>query len=269
MEGYRIGDVAEFLGLSSESLRYYERQGIVQPKRNQETGYRYYSSWDINYLLDCTYYRGFGFPMDVCKTIISDADLDQLIKLYQEHSFVLLKQLRLTQMKLDETYRFTERLRSIKDQLGRFSFDKSPTIIFQPIRKKETLLLEQESMKEYKFWNRKKPFVRNTFLISQKENSEIYDDYYWGYSMLARDCTEQELDELMQAKYMPGYKAVYTVFCAYGENTFMQSFREQVIGPLCKKSHQIQKKDIVGNLLARVHENGIIRRYFEVWVPIE
>lgn len=94
MDGYRIGKVAEFLGLSSEALRNYEREGIIHARRDQESGYRYYNAWDINYLLDCTYYRSFGFPVSTCRSIICDADLDQLTELYEAHADALQAQIR-------------------------------------------------------------------------------------------------------------------------------------------------------------------------------
>ena len=71
-----------------------------------------------------------------------------------------------------------------------------------------------------------------------------------------------------RAEHISPYPAMYTVFCAHGENTFVQSFREQVIEPLEKQGHRISQEQVVGNLLARVHENGEIYRYCEVWVPL-
>lgn len=59
---YKIGEVAALVGMSSESIRYYEREGIISPERNPLSGYRYYSAWDINVLIKARSYRQAGFP---------------------------------------------------------------------------------------------------------------------------------------------------------------------------------------------------------------
>ena len=45
---YKIGEVAKLLGISSETVRYYEREGVIQSQKiDQESGYRYYEALDI------------------------------------------------------------------------------------------------------------------------------------------------------------------------------------------------------------------------------
>ena len=43
---YRIGDVANLMGLSRDTLRYYEKRGILSSKK-EKNGYRYYTEEDI------------------------------------------------------------------------------------------------------------------------------------------------------------------------------------------------------------------------------
>ena len=47
---YRIGEMAEFFGLTKEAIRYYERKGIVTSIRDERTGYRYYERDEITTL---------------------------------------------------------------------------------------------------------------------------------------------------------------------------------------------------------------------------
>ena len=44
---YTVKQVAEQIGISSESIRYYTREGFVEPRRDTNNGYRYYSNDDI------------------------------------------------------------------------------------------------------------------------------------------------------------------------------------------------------------------------------
>lgn len=45
-----IGKVSKLLNISRDTLRYFEQENIVVPKKNAENNYRYYDDWDINFL---------------------------------------------------------------------------------------------------------------------------------------------------------------------------------------------------------------------------
>ncbi|MDR1573273.1 MAG: MerR family transcriptional regulator, partial [Clostridiales Family XIII bacterium] len=73
MKKYKIGAVTKLLNLSEDTLRYYESRGVVAPQKDEESGYRYYDAWDLNFLLDGIWYRSFDFPLkDVVKMINED-----------------------------------------------------------------------------------------------------------------------------------------------------------------------------------------------------
>ena len=49
---YKIGEVANILGVSADTIRYYEKAGIVYSKKDSSNGYRYFTPADIYALLD-------------------------------------------------------------------------------------------------------------------------------------------------------------------------------------------------------------------------
>lgn len=53
--GYSAGEVANILGLSKDSLRYYEKEGLLPPIERDSSGYRVYSDSDVEwiYLIRC------------------------------------------------------------------------------------------------------------------------------------------------------------------------------------------------------------------------
>ena len=53
----KISDVAKMPGLPVETIRFYEKEGIVSPERNDNSGYREYSLWDVFKLVACMEYR--------------------------------------------------------------------------------------------------------------------------------------------------------------------------------------------------------------------
>ncbi|MDO4267002.1 MAG: MerR family transcriptional regulator [Eubacteriales bacterium] len=65
---YRIGDVANLMGLSRDTLRYYEKRGILD-SRKSENGYRYYTGSDISRLLTILYQRKMDIGLNDIESI--------------------------------------------------------------------------------------------------------------------------------------------------------------------------------------------------------
>ena len=45
---YTAKDVCRMLNITRETLRYYEKVGIIHPEIDPVNKYRYYDDWDIN-----------------------------------------------------------------------------------------------------------------------------------------------------------------------------------------------------------------------------
>jgi DNA-binding transcriptional MerR regulator len=61
----RIADVSEQYGLSPDTLRYYERVGLIPPVQRNESGIRDYSELDLRRVEFIKCMRSAGLPVDV------------------------------------------------------------------------------------------------------------------------------------------------------------------------------------------------------------
>ena len=75
---YRIGEVADFFGLTKEGIRYYERKGIIAPTRDEGTGYRYYARDEITRLKQIRFYQSMGFSLEESQRMIVETPYDQV-----------------------------------------------------------------------------------------------------------------------------------------------------------------------------------------------
>lgn len=64
VERYLIGELADRAGVSRETLRYYERRGLLKPARRTESGYRVYDRESAARLQFIKRAQGFGFSLD-------------------------------------------------------------------------------------------------------------------------------------------------------------------------------------------------------------
>ena len=269
MNGYKIGEVSRVFGIPSDTLRYYESRGIITPKRDEESGYRYYDVWDMNYLLDSLWYRSYGFAINDVVQMINSDNLDTIERRCRNKEIELLKTIEEYQQTLNHLVQHRQKLARIKSEMGRFTMENSPAMVWQRQREKSTLE-KGESASHIQRWVELMPKVDHTFLMPEIKPTEgEFRDSCWGFSVSPDKVASYGIEMSSGAEYIPSYKSIRTVFCAAGEGTFMDAFNAQVIDPI-KAMGYTPNRPPVGNLLVRVHdENGEMRRYFEVWIPIE
>lgn len=91
-EQYRIGEVSRLFGIGQDSLRYYERLGIVVPKR-EDNGYRAYDLDDMFTLSLIKDLRLLGFSMQQIKTYLDDRTLESTGRLLSEEAALIDRQI--------------------------------------------------------------------------------------------------------------------------------------------------------------------------------
>lgn len=75
-----IRDTAYSMGFSESSLRNYERMGVIRPRKNERSGYRYYDHVDVSRVMTCRKYRGFGFTIPQALKLIDEASPEAVVQ---------------------------------------------------------------------------------------------------------------------------------------------------------------------------------------------
>ena len=93
MEGYyQIGEAARRAGVTIETLRHYDRIGLVKPGRvDGQTGYRYYSDTEIARVQIIKFLRSVKLPLSTIGRLFSEDDIEAATEI-----------LRMAQDKVDE-----------------------------------------------------------------------------------------------------------------------------------------------------------------------
>ncbi len=105
----KIGTLAERAGLSTKTIRYYEKVGLIDPPPRTEGGYRAYVDDDIDILRFVARARGLGFSVKECKTLLT---------LYSDRSRASADVKALALAHIEEVDRKIKELQSIRLTLG-------------------------------------------------------------------------------------------------------------------------------------------------------
>ena len=108
MSGYRIGRVTRLTGLSADTLRYYERLGLLAPVCRTAAGIRLYSDADLSRLRFIQRAKTMGFRLD---------EIGRLLEMRADPQQARDEERQLTRRKLQEVERRLADLETLRREL--------------------------------------------------------------------------------------------------------------------------------------------------------
>ncbi len=122
---YHTKDIFNHLGLTRETLRYYEEIGLIRPKRGQNSKYREFDLYDMSRLMSIDFYKKRGFSPIEIKTLLT-AEPEEYSGMI-DHQIVNLQaqmdRLSKMQKRLRETQRFYQ---DFAESTGKFEIREFP-----------------------------------------------------------------------------------------------------------------------------------------------
>lgn len=273
---YKIGEVSNLLGVSPQTLRYYEERSIVSPTKDDQTGYRYYDIWDINYILDTIQLRGFDFSINDITDILKAGDLGGITEIFQRQESSLITQIEKLNTQLQILTIHRQKIQKIETSLNHFLELSCPSVVFHRYRKRNNIQNQEDlsslsSMKkEMTEWLELIPEIEAAFYIEQPtlySNQAAGIAYWWGWALSPGKAKQHQIEPIFPNELIPSVPCIYTIFEAGGRNTFTDSFCKQVLIPMQKQGYTVSGNPY-GNLLIRTNTEQGMKRYFEIWVPI-
>lgn len=264
---YKIGDVSKILGISPDLLRYYQKKGVVRPTLGESNNYRYYDAWDINFLIDCLWFKNFGFGIEQTARLVSSSTFDDVLADMHARCEEIEASIRHEQLLLERSKQYFAGMERARHTQGACDLVYSPEIIrylnrynFDYTNIAETQELSQQ-------WLRLMPFVNRCFEIERADLENKTDNYAWGFSM-GMDLAEKLSVPLEPpVVHLPAEPSVHTVFTSSGKANFSPRHLKPAMDFIRENSLTVTG-NARGNLLCSVVENDKLTGYFEVWIPV-
>lgn len=270
MEKYKIGDVSKILGISPDLLRYYEKKGVVKPTKDATNDYRYYDFWDINFLLDCIWFKNFGFSIDQISEMVRIHSTGELSALFEQKEDELQETIFRSQLLLERAEEHRGDLAKINRLLGKCELAESPEFVRYINRYTDNFDTSPALQKLSHDWLNLMPFVHRCFEIAEIDLKRgDGKDYSWGLS-LSMDYVERlHVSTEPPVIHVPAHKrCIHSVFKSSGKGNFSPQLLGYMVDyaifndlSICGPAR--------GILLASVLENDSLTGYFEVWLPVE
>lgn len=265
---YKIGNVARMLGISRDLLRYYEKKGVVHPRKDQLNDYRYYDTWDINFLLDCIWYKQFGFGIDQIAHMVTDCGYGELLSELGDKTEEIERRLRHQELLLRRLNEHRAQIERVKDYIGKCDIQESPELFCYLNRFNAAFDDSQETLDLSQNWLKYMPFTQRYFEIRQSDLLEKRDDFAWGFSLTMDYVKELDIAREPLVAHLPACRSIHSAFKSSGKSGFsprhidyMVEYAEQNGLHICGSAR--------GNLVCSILDEGRLTGFFEVWLPIE
>lgn len=261
---FMIGEVAELLGISKDTLRIYEEKGLVIPGRD-ENGFRRYCVDDLYKLISIMFYRGSSLTMKEVGVLMQMNGADAKRQL-------ILRQIREEEQALQEHRRNLSRLKVAlayydwghRDS-GHYELISMP--VFYIVSEKH-----QEMTDTVQDWFRLRRYDKD--LALSYLNGEYDLNVSMGvprscYLILAKDEISyvKETAVGFQREMIGGMQALHTIVIVKGplpEQGHVEAFVEQA-----KQMDVVLAGQLYAHFLWSYEENGEIAYAIQMYAPIE
>lgn len=263
---YTAKDVCRMLNITRETLRYYEKVGIIHPEIDPVNKYRYYDDWDINYIYECKKYQSLGFSVKEVLEIFSRGSYTSFNEKIEEKQKEFLEKARFYSNLEIKNEHYLNTIRDIPETLGRCRLIETRETYFIPYRENFEYTLDHEKLKVVHQALDYYSFFDNTVYIDLKDYLEDNDRFHWGLSIEKRyaEFVEMSFDHMT---FLPRRKAVYSIVDAGERWNFSNSLFD---GMKAYAEERGLKPDgpVHANLLTRIFHRNRFARYLETYMPV-
>lgn len=264
---YKIGDVAKILGISTDLIRYYEKKGVVSPQKGQSNSYRYYDTWDINFLIDCLWYKNFGFSIDEIASIESESTYDTLLQCLADKGTEIEEAARRYQLLAQRLVKQQQTIKNVRELIGKCQVDMGPEFIYYLNRHNFEYESDSTLQTISRRWLKYMPFSAR-FFECPAVRSIGEAKYSWGFSLEIEYVKEFKVDYKPPVAYMKSKKCVHSAFKSSGKNAFSPKHMDYMYR-YAKTNGLTPAGNAFGTLVCSVLEGGRLTGFFEAWLPVE
>lgn len=168
---YKIGEIAKLFGLSTESIRHYERLGLIHPQKTEDSSYRLYNSWDVALLSACRQYRAFDFSLEESAKLLATPDASDVLAALHKHERDIEQEIARQCQMLSTIRAWRREAEATRDLVGRIEIERNVPTMFLPYQFGDQLTRDHHYLSRVQEWLGYIPYVYVGMLIPRP-----YDD---------------------------------------------------------------------------------------------
>lgn len=267
-------EIREKLGITRDTLRFYEQKGIIQPEVDPANGYRYYDDWQVNLLWDCKLYQSMGFSLAEIQQISASDELSTIQRRIQRRADEMERELGRRKMELELMRQHVEDMERAPRELGRVRLSYFDGCAYVPVRENHGFRQDVDQS-AVAFMNANMAIMQPLFWFPRHTR----DHYYWGYAMdpatFGALCGSEGSKSGQEDGNRPDGLTI--IDAAPALETWLDAgdrwnFGLDLFDDLIVDAHARglePRGEICGVLVARAHSEHGYHRYLHVFLPVK
>lgn len=259
---YHANDVYKNLGLTRETLRYYEEIGLINPKRNPDSQYRNFDFFDISHIMAIDFFKKRGFSSLEVKELMNMAGIEDYFK-------AMMQQIERIEKDIRRLQNIVKQLETTTDFCAYYSQNANQFIIREfPLYAVQETLDAVSAFNEYQEKILSYLSLEDEDILSNLVRSITFDETgYKGSEM----CIVKPATTKNQRKnvYLEDGKCLYTTFSA-GNNDNSVMDKMFLLAYEWAEKHKERLKGIVYIFIRFVMLNERTEQnFYEIWIPLK
>jgi len=266
---YTIKKFAGMQGLTVDTLRQYEKKGIIRPFQDQENGYRYYTDMDVRIVSTSRWFSSLGFSLSQVAVIMKNLSNDELQHAFSSRIVEQKRQIAFEQIKLEKLITFQRYYDLIEKGEPFYEEVMLPELIYLPHSYKDQLLQDEEVLPYVRAWMELLPLTYYTRRIPYAAlKGEEPFSYYMALCISMDNSKLWPLPIPSFAKSSPKRKCIHTIIRKNHEEMISMKHLEKPLQYLQEKG-LILTGDVMTMFISSRVENGQKVNYHFAYLPIE
>lgn len=268
---YTIGQFASILGITTDTLRLYEKHEIVSPEKDDHNKYRYFNDLDARNLLMSRWFRSAEIPLQEAAVLVNESTSSCILQSFEESRQNI-------QAEIIHKQRLLVRITEIMNEIQQAESHQYECQIKQLqgfYRIKQTNkneLLQRDGLQQViSRWMDQLPFLFYSFRI---ENSHVllspqdHDfEYSWGISLPEHEVADGEHELLEEIEYIPPATCLSSYIALQQEGDISPKHLKHMRDHLVELGYLLSG-DIVGRIIFMEKTKQHARTFLEINIPI-
>ncbi len=266
---YTIGEFAELLGVTVDTLRLYEKYGIIKPVKSKSNNYRYFNDFDARNMLMSRWYRSMGFPIQEVAGLIKNDSFEQIAELMYQKQLELEEEIKQKTLVVEKMSEIIKSIHDIPNIESKCRLKELPGIYRIRQTKKNEFVKDGISGEIVEDWMRSLPHTFFSFRINYKKlyAEEKSFDYNWGLALFEEDIKKIKIKIDQGVEYIEPNQYVSSVIVS--DSDYLTRADLQFMFDYIQANNYVINGDIFGRIILTEKSKDTRYTALEVNIPIE
>lgn len=261
---YTIREVAELIGLSTDAIRLYEKEGLISPLRDPNNGYRYYGPDEIQRIMGIHLYRQLDASIAEIRNLYSATSLPEVADYFSAFIHQTDSEIQRLQNRLDKLRFMKQHLETLQQGLNTCSIQELP----------DFYMLYQQDFSKTLYENMKDiltspVFSFGNFCYTLRTNATgTYSPHALEFAIrepMMKVCPWHEKADSFRK--ITGCRCIYTVITAPDLNGVEWDLSR--VYRYAKEHNLICKSELYSFYIYSLTVENVITDFYEIYLPIE